>query len=83
MSDEPLPAKFVSPSPQPTAHQREVAVVLIEECGEIVLECAQVIQRATKLLRFGVHLGLREKPRCSGRGGIADRATRDSACMGN
>lgn len=35
------------PARPPTAHQREVAELLIEECAE-------VIQRATKLLRFGV-----------------------------
>lgn len=39
--------RFVSPCPPPTAHQREVAEVLIEECAEVT-------QRATKLLRFGV-----------------------------
>jgi hypothetical protein len=39
--------RFISPCPPPTAHQREVAEVLIEECAEVT-------QRATKLLRFGV-----------------------------
>ena len=38
---------FISPFPSPTAHQREIAEVLIEECAEVT-------QRATKLLRFGI-----------------------------
>jgi hypothetical protein len=39
--------RFISPFPPPTAHQREIAEVLIEECAEVT-------QRATKLLRFGI-----------------------------
>lgn len=39
--------KFVSPEPPPTAHQSEILDILIEECAE-------VIQRATKMKRFGV-----------------------------
>ena len=39
--------RFVSPCPPPTAREREIAEVLIEECAEVQ-------QRATKLLRFGV-----------------------------
>jgi hypothetical protein len=27
--------RFVSPCPPPTAHQREIAEVLIEECGVV------------------------------------------------
>lgn len=42
-----MPERFISPVPLPTAHQREVATILIEECAEVQ-------QRATKLLRFGV-----------------------------
>jgi len=38
--------KFVSPCPPPTAREREIAEIIIEECAEIQ-------QRATKLLRFG------------------------------
>lgn len=44
---EPQAEKFRSPCPPPTAHQREVAELVVEECAEI-------IQRGTKLLRFGV-----------------------------
>ena len=40
-------SRFRSPFPPPEGHQREVATVLIEECAEVQ-------QRATKLLRFGV-----------------------------
>lgn len=40
--------RFVSPCAPPTAHQREILEILIEECSE-------VIQRATKMLRFGVN----------------------------
>jgi NTP pyrophosphatase (non-canonical NTP hydrolase) len=38
--------KFISPKPLPTAHEREILTMLIEECAEIQ-------QRATKLIRFG------------------------------
>lgn len=37
---------FHSDFPKPTAHQRELIEILIEECAEVT-------QRATKLLRFG------------------------------
>jgi hypothetical protein len=40
--------RFVSPEPPPNEYEREVLNNLIEECAEI-------IQRATKMLRFGVH----------------------------
>lgn len=39
--------RFISPEPPPSPYQREILEILIEECGE-------VIQRATKMLRFGV-----------------------------
>lgn len=39
--------KFTSPCPLPAPHEREILTVLIEEAAE-------VIQRATKMLRFGV-----------------------------
>lgn len=39
--------KFVSPCPPPTPYQRELLEILIEECAEVQ-------QRATKMLRFGV-----------------------------
>ena len=39
--------KFVSPEPPPTPYQRELLEILIEECAEVQ-------QRATKMLRFGV-----------------------------
>lgn len=39
--------KFVSPCPPPTAHQAEILALIIEECAEVQ-------QRATKMLRFGV-----------------------------
>jgi len=42
----PKAAVFVSLAPLPTPYQREVMVILIEECTEVQ-------QRATKLLRFG------------------------------
>lgn len=38
--------KFVTPCPLPTDYEREVLTILIEECAEVQ-------QRATKLLRFG------------------------------
>ena len=38
--------KFVSPCELPTAYEREILTILIEECSEVQ-------QRATKLLRFG------------------------------
>jgi hypothetical protein len=42
-----LTERFVSPCDPPTPEQREAAEVLIEECAEVQ-------QRATKLLRFGI-----------------------------
>lgn len=39
--------KFKSPCPPPTPYQRELLEILIEECAEVQ-------QRATKMLRFGV-----------------------------
>ena len=39
--------KFVSPYPPPTPYERELLEILIEECAEVQ-------QRATKMLRFGV-----------------------------
>lgn len=41
------PKPFVSPEPPPTPYQRELLEILIEECAEVQ-------QRATKMLRFGV-----------------------------
>lgn len=41
------PGKFISPEPLPTPYERELLIILIEECAE-------VMQRATKMLRFGV-----------------------------
>jgi hypothetical protein len=38
--------KFVTPTELPTPHEREILIILMEECAEI-------IQRASKLLRFG------------------------------
>jgi hypothetical protein len=38
--------KFVSPCSPPTPYEREVLTILIEECAEVQ-------QRATKMLRFG------------------------------
>lgn len=40
--------RFVTPSPLPTPHQRELLTILIEEAAEVQ-------QRATKMLRFGIH----------------------------
>lgn len=40
-------AKFVSPCPLPTPYECELLTILIEECAEVA-------QRATKMLRFGV-----------------------------
>lgn len=40
-------SRFITPEPLPTAHEAELLENLIEECAE-------VIQRATKMLRFGV-----------------------------
>jgi len=42
-----LPDKFVTPEPLPTPFERELLTILIEECAEVA-------QRATKMLRFGV-----------------------------
>ena len=39
--------KFVSPCPPPTPREAELLACLIEECAEVQ-------QRATKMLRFGV-----------------------------
>lgn len=39
--------KFISPYPLPTAREREILVILIEECAEVQ-------KRATKALRFGL-----------------------------
>lgn len=39
--------RFVSPEPPPTAYEAELLTILIEECAEVQ-------QRATKMLRFGV-----------------------------
>lgn len=39
--------KFISPCPLPTPYERELLTILIEECAEVQ-------QRATKMLRFGV-----------------------------
>lgn len=39
--------RFVSPAPPPTAREREILELLIEECAEVT-------QRATKALRFGL-----------------------------
>lgn len=42
-----MTGRFVSPKPLPSPRQRELLVCLIEECAEI-------IHRATKALRFGL-----------------------------
>jgi NTP pyrophosphatase (non-canonical NTP hydrolase) len=39
--------KFISTVPLPTPYERELLTILIEECAEVA-------QRATKMLRFGV-----------------------------
>ncbi len=39
--------RFISPEPEPTRRQRELLACLIEECAEVQ-------QRATKALRFGM-----------------------------
>lgn len=38
--------RFISPMPLPTAREAEILTILIEECAEVQ-------QRATKLMRFG------------------------------
>jgi hypothetical protein len=38
--------KYITAHPLPTPHEREILTILIEECGEL-------IQAATKILRFG------------------------------
>lgn len=45
-----MTGRYVSAHPLPTDHEREILIILIEECGE-------VIQAATKLLRFGAQDG--------------------------
>lgn len=40
--------RFISPCPKPTPHECELLEILIEECAEVQ-------QRATKMLRFGVN----------------------------
>lgn len=47
--------KFKSPCPPPTPYQRELLIILIEECAEVA-------QRATKMLRFGVEEIQPEQP---------------------
>lgn len=47
--------RFVSPCSPPTAHEAEILDILIEECAE-------VIQRATKMKRFGVKEVQRGQP---------------------
>lgn len=39
--------KFVSPCPPPEGREREILTILVEECAEVQ-------QRATKALRFGI-----------------------------
>jgi hypothetical protein len=39
--------KFITPGELPTPHERELLTILIEECAEVQ-------QRATKALRFGL-----------------------------
>jgi hypothetical protein len=39
--------RFVSPSPLPTPYQRELLTILMEECAEVT-------QRASKMIRFGI-----------------------------
>jgi hypothetical protein len=39
--------KFISPGTMPTAYEAELLIILIEECAEVA-------QRATKMLRFGI-----------------------------
>lgn len=39
--------RFVTPYPPPTPYEREIIEILIEECAEVQ-------QRGTKMLRFGV-----------------------------
>lgn len=53
--------RFVSPCKPPEGCKREVLDILIEECSEITIECIDIIkacadvqQRATKALRFGI-----------------------------
>lgn len=38
--------RFITPAALPTPHEREILVILIEECAEVQ-------QRATKMIRFG------------------------------
>lgn len=45
-SEEPEPERFITPCDLPSPHEREILDILIEECAEVT-------QRATKLLRFG------------------------------
>lgn len=42
--------RYISKHPKPTPYERELLTILIEECGEI-------IQAATKTLRFGAQDG--------------------------
>lgn len=39
--------RYITPFPLPTPHERELLEILIEECAEVT-------QRATKALRFGL-----------------------------
>ena len=39
--------KFITPGTMPTAYEAELLIILIEECAEVA-------QRATKMLRFGI-----------------------------
>lgn len=42
-----MEGKFISPEPPPNDQEREILTILIEECAEVQ-------QRATKALRFGL-----------------------------
>jgi len=46
--------RYVSPVKPPEGLDRELLDVLVEECGEVITECAAIIKRATKALRFGL-----------------------------
>ena len=46
--------RFISPSPPPEGLDRELIEVVAEELAELGKECNEAIQRAMKMLRFGV-----------------------------
>lgn len=48
-----MPKRYKTPAPLPEPYDRELLVILVEECTETMRELMDVQMRASKLLRFG------------------------------